>query len=447
MNYIIPIEIFISWVFLFIILLYFLFHIKSFNLSILVSILLFYTIQGYFVFFMYEYLGFIGSHTEVVMDYPYYASSTDAMFYSVFLVSLFWVSYVSPLLLRARKESTHIKMHSCNRFELNALKLLLIGLILVLAFVLYFYSILIEGFETGAVYLTYKGSFVDMPFGRVFQQILLIAAVFFLLGTIKGQYGKYLYINNNRYLRVLNIFAIALVFLMMAILGDKITVVGAILFVCCVGQLSFKPSARATAVILLILSIGNSISVIRFTDFSKEWSFLGIIIDGFLSLFEHAESVTSLSLYVALKNQIPYTYGASFLDAIYNLIPSFLYQYKKVDPFTYYSSFFVPSDNTVGWGISIFTDLYINFSIIGVFLGGFLLGIFHLYLHRKSKSSFLHLLIFSSIVSMLPTYYRNGINISGIIYSYVVAILIYFFIRNLLVKRFVFSKVDANSVC
>ena len=90
-------------------------------------------------------------------------------------------------------------------------------------------------------------------------------------------------------------------------------------------------------------------------------------------------------------SQIPYWDGETYYPLLYKPIPRLIYPDKPVEvtgqTFGHRYGFLNPEDRTTSYNLPQLIEFYINFGIVGVLLGMFLIGVLyrtiqHIFIHR-----------------------------------------------------------------
>lgn len=96
--------------------------------------------------------------------------------------------------------------------------------------------------------------------------------------------------------------------------------------------------------------------------------------NSYVSVAESNEKIAAhISMYAVLQNDIPPAYGASILPLLFSVVPRFLWPNRPEGIYTYYTDSLAASSGQ-GYTIHHATGWYLNFGLIGIILGGWLLG-------------------------------------------------------------------------
>ncbi len=133
-------------------------------------------------------------------------------------------------------------------------------------------------------------------------------------------------------------------------------------------------------------------------------------------LFSNELFCSHMSMYGVLKNNVPITYGTSFIYLAESLIPKPIYNNRSPDIYQYYSEK-VNAAPGQGYTINHATGWYLNFGIVGIIIGAMILGLLWRYalIIRATgstlKSRFLRIFCFVFLIGLtafIPTLIRAG---------------------------------------
>jgi len=126
--------------------------------------------------------------------------------------------------------------------------------------------------------------------------------------------------------------------------------------------------------------------------------------------------VGHMSMYGAVHNHLPFTYGSSFSNLIASLVPRFIQPDRPQDIYQYYITV-AQNPGLQGFTINHATAWYLNFGIPGIVIGGALLGICVSFLtnlfhsgrtYRYSFLQCLEVIALPGIISFIPMLIRTG---------------------------------------
>jgi hypothetical protein len=400
---------------------------RSSRLLFLQVIVYFYNIHGFVVATTYV-AGYDGLYSGVVLDYPYFVSWNDNFVLAFAVGILFSLAYTLTLhLIVVRRE-----VSPGTAYFVRVKRVVALGAASLVVGFSFWYEILFAALISGeSAYLIYKGGGTLGGFYALVGQLMIFGLVMLLIPNSRflgrNALADWLgFAYESLGLRIAALAGMVASTLFLVMLGDKVMITTAILFVFLMYEFGVeKVRVRYVLGVLAVATAVNLISLVRHYDAIQEMSLPMILMGSVLHLFEHGEAISSMSLYYVFNNDIPINYGDSFVRAIVNLVPSFLLEQPKIDPFAYLARFMAIGDDIQGWGISYSTDWYVNFGFPGVVVGAVLLAALHGGLYRYGGRSVLGNLVFASVVATLPTYLRNGIAVNQIIYAVILAVAVY----------------------
>jgi hypothetical protein len=130
-----------------------------------------------------------------------------------------------------------------------------------------------------------------------------------------------------------------------------------------------------------------------------------------------AESFAAhMSLYGAIHKQLPFTYGSSFLSLLMSLVPRGLWPDRPAPIYDYYAAGVAATEGQ-GYTIHHATGWYLNFGVLAVVAGGFVVGlvwsitynrVYDGVARRSSLNTIFSTLGFWLFTTGLPVILRNG---------------------------------------
>lgn len=203
-------------------------------------------------------------------------------------------------------------------------------------------------------------------------------------------------------------------FLMNLLLGNRGTllcafVYGVVMFVELYG---IQKVFTIKNIILSVFSFAaiSSIGILR--GLSVEDILTGNFAIDYNSLFESASKsnerfAAHMSLYGVLKNDVSFTFGSSIYSFITSLIPSFFGLPRGESVYIHYCRETMGGVPDVGVTIHHVTGWYLNFGILGVLFGAWLLGFVTRYLYVR-KANFIYLFGCAIFVATTIPLMRGG---------------------------------------
>lgn len=264
-----------------------------------------------------------------------------------------------------------------------------------------------------------------IPFYTVHQILIRMALFPLAIGMAVyfcGENAKYIIGNTNRKILLFYIAVFSLLIGYTALIGNRNELVSAGI----IGALFYLANAKKIkkgfllAGVMLSITLIGTIGVLRGSSPSEYLINLNpeVFISGFLSVLTTNEMFAAyMSMYGVLYYEVPLVYGYSFLSLFLSIVPRDLWPDRLPDIYLHY---FNNIDAIPGQGYVIHhaTGWYLNFSIIGIILGGLLLGyiwakLFNIFIVLKiTKHHFLNIFTILSpwlFVSALPPLMRGGI--------------------------------------
>lgn len=123
-----------------------------------------------------------------------------------------------------------------------------------------------------------------------------------------------------------------------------------------------------------------------------------------------------MSMYGAIHQHLPFTYGSSFSNLLSSMIPRFIKQDRPQDIYQYYITI-AKNPGLQGFTINHATGWYLNFGRVGIILGGMALGAVISFASntferiKKTSNHFifcLKVLALPGIISFIPIFIRSG---------------------------------------
>ncbi|HDI82224.1 MAG TPA: O-antigen polysaccharide polymerase Wzy, partial [candidate division WOR-3 bacterium] len=114
---------------------------------------------------------------------------------------------------------------------------------------------------------------------------------------------------------------------------------------------------------------------------------LGMLYDGYNFLIRRANHLSELAVCIEeTPSIIPYWHGRSLKPLLTAIIPRFVMPWKPVDnmgqEFGHRYNFISPNDYGTSINLPMLIELYINFGVIGILIGMFLIGVVYRILYR-----------------------------------------------------------------
>ena len=262
----------------------------------------------------------------------------------------------------------------------------------------------------------------------IFNLVAVFSAYFSLVNYFSTKNVKYFYSKNNTvFTGIMIAFNILVLSLYFIIIGNKHDLMFAGLFGL-IFYFSNNIKIQLKKVVLIIVIV---IFPLTLTDFVRGLPLLnfGNMPDEDIEVYTNRKIPSYMnvllnnemfyahfSMYGTLSKNVKLTYGSSLLNLVESFIPRVIKQDRSEDVYTYYTNA-VNAKKGQGYTIHHATGWYINFGVLGLFIGGILLGLIWSFLYRinirlyRLQNKFLTIIFAlapSLFIAFIPTLIRNG---------------------------------------
>lgn len=274
-------------------------------------------------------------------------------------------------------------------------------------------------------------------FHQLLNQAAVVALYIGLIAYISGDRSRFITGGRSRWLLLAYAVAVILVEGYLLLLGNKREILfggilGAIFYI---NNVRYRINVKALSIFIVIILIPlifndglRSYSpkfLTRYFDTSglefkrtKEFEYSGFTMKNttLSFLFSNEMFCAHFSMYGVLSHHVPLTYGSSLVSLGASMVPHALWKDRPEEIYYYYARE-VHAVEGQGYTIHHATGWYLNFGVIGVLLGAFLMGWLWAQLHNRHlvfwKARFLFLRVLfvigsAAFAAELPTVMRSG---------------------------------------
>jgi len=208
-------------------------------------------------------------------------------------------------------------------------------------------------------------------------------------------------------------------------LGNKHPLLIALISAALLFEANTRGKRRKSLIIVCLISLGaiGAVNIVRGLPIQEIPSFVSNLSienlsDVYGSVSSSVEKIAAhVSMYAVLQNNVPPAYGGSIIPLLSSAIPRFIWPDRPEGIYGYYADS-ISAVSGQGYTIHHATGWYLNFGLIGVLVGGYVLGYILVkiiysqprFINSNSfaKRSFTALAPYMS-VAMVPALMRNGI--------------------------------------
>ena len=375
----------------------------------------------------------VGFHYYSYFDKLFAIQLNSSYFFSLCMFSLFLLVFQASVLFMVRRVSPDAPKPARTIPVLN--HWILIGIACVMAIISYFFiraqiGEAILNHESLYIYLSHHaGSYYSL------YQISKSAALFLVLFGISlmmsQQEGKRF--RGNYSIALIIVYAIVLFVLLTysALIGSRNDLLFAFLFAIAF----YVTNAKKISFYRIGILLGGLASIIVLIEMTRALPILdylglstgpGIPTEQVVQKMSFTSSVLSLmasnemfaghmSMYGAVYYDVPFTYGGSFNYLLHSMIPRFVEVTRPVDSYQHYTAA-IHYTEVQGFTINHATGWYVNFGVVGVFVGAVLIGLlagyaFCLQVKTNQPNWFvyiMHSILLLCVASFFPALIRTG---------------------------------------
>lgn len=326
----------------------------------------------------------VGMNYYYLFDKMYDIYLDEDYLFALIIYSLFILTIELTLLLFTKTGKVSDYLFRANRIRISHYKLIILCFVFFLVSLFITGSYLVEAFASGtAAYTLIRYSEEAIPFYTI-HQIFIRMAVFSLpIGIVvqlSGNNGKFFIAEDSKYAPLLYSVLGCALLIYLALLGNR----NELMVAMSTGILFFFANnnkkiglLKTILVMMLFLSILGVIAAMRGTNPMEYGSSLSpeFILGGVLNAVTSNEIIAAhMSMYGALRFDIPLVYGSSLISLIASVIPIIFWPGRPQDIYWHYFNH-IPATPGQGYVIHHATGWYLNFGIIGVVIGSIVIGV------------------------------------------------------------------------
>lgn len=374
-----------------------------------------------------------GFHYYAYFEKLFPIQLNESYFFSLCMFSFFLLAYQCSVLWMLRKVVSDELTQTENAPSLN--HWVILSAACSLAVVSYFFiraqiAEAIENHESLYIYLSHhSGKYYSLY--QICKSSALFLALFGVALLLSQQDGKRFRGNYSPSIVIAYALVLFLLLTYSALIGSRNDLLFAFLF-----SISFYiVNARKVSVGRVGLQLGGLATLIVLIEMTRALPILdylglstgpGIPSDQVAQKLSFFSSVLSLlasnemfaghmSMYGAVYYDVPFTFGGSFNYLVHSMIPRIFEVARPIDSYQHYTAAINYTD-VQGFTINHATGWYVNFGVVGVFVGAVLIGLLAGYafcLQVKTNQSnrfvyILHSILLLCVASFFPALIRTG---------------------------------------
>jgi hypothetical protein len=375
---------------------------------ILIALVYNYALHAYVVVFFHDVFGV--SRDNYWYDAVPYFVTVDRVYVRAVIVSLLFANaFLLVWFLPRRDENPPAKNGSLTvdgwPLLLTAVTCFVIGVVPWVEAVLRFLN------EGASAYLAFKGGEQLGAFSGVLKTMFNIAAMCLCLVAVAG-----IGLGARLKLRITGpaplywgLVALVgmLLFLSMAALGDRVSLIGGGLGAFVLAGFYGMQKARVAWLAAAFLIPVSIIGVVR--EMQNPESGLDILLKGVREIVDNGEASTVLPQYVAMAGHIEGYDEGSLSYLLHILVPKFVSDERpELGPYEHFAAVAGFPEST-GWGMNFMTDCYVNYGTVAVIVGACCLGLLYWTLFSYAGRRPIGQFLFSGAVAAFPLAIRSGI--------------------------------------
>jgi hypothetical protein len=354
-------------------------------------------------------------------------------FYALFIITL------ELTVLFFTKKRTGQVNPVVSPIRINHLWLILVcvGTMIISFFIVWKQILIAAKFEESVYYITrnYHDNYYTIH--QLFNQVAVVSLYIGFIAFIGGDKSRYITGSQKRFYIFAYAFAIFFIEAYLLFLGNKREIffggiLGVLFYLVNVDyRINYKVLAIFIVIIMIPLFFNDGLRsysptfVTNYVDVSElefhpkeevSYTQFSVANTAFRFLFSNEMFVPHFSMYGILANDLPYTYGSSLVSLGASLVPRFLWPDRPEGVYEYYVNSVHAMPGT-GYTIHHASAWYLNFGILGIIVGAFILGWFWTWFYNKFmdietiRNKFMKILFiigFSAYTAQIPAMMRTG---------------------------------------